>query len=219
MSPVPTARVAASRVLPFALPQLHVGTDICRIERIYAILAKPEAGPLSHLARSQTNASRFIRRVLTRTEIDALGPAQPLDALATASSHAVVAWLAHGKTLTLTTPLNIPTKAPNASSPLWRAAQFLASRFAAKEAAIKAHPHLRGLTLQDIRIARMYEGSPEAEDALARKGSGAPVAYVRVPSTATTDGDGGEIVEQEARLSISHDGEYATAVCLGVEQS
>lgn len=69
------------------------------------------------------------------------------------------------------------------------------TRFAAKEAAIKAHPH-QALTWHDITITTQASAHP------GRKG--APVAVVR-----------GEEEDREALISISHDGEYATAVCLG----
>lgn len=68
-------------------------------------------------------------------------------------------------------------------------------RFAAKEAVIKAHPR-RSLTWHDIVVTS--QPSTQAETA------GAPMAIVR-----------GEDQDYEALLSISHDGEFATAVCLG----
>lgn len=76
-------------------------------------------------------------------------------------------------------------------------------RFAAKEAAIKAHPH-RHLTFHDVAIERR---AVEGE----RLGSGPPVARIK-----GEDGDG---VDVSAQVSISHDGDYATAVCLGWEGS
>jgi holo-[acyl-carrier protein] synthase len=72
-------------------------------------------------------------------------------------------------------------------------------RFAAKEAAIKAHP-LRRLTFHDVVIERLaQEGT--------RLGSGPPVA--RIKGETETDDD------TTALISISHDGDYATAVCIG----
>lgn len=68
-------------------------------------------------------------------------------------------------------------------------------RFAAKEAAIKAHPH-RALTWHDITITAQPSAHPGRR--------GAPVAIIR-----------GRDEDHEALVSISHDGEYATAVCLG----
>jgi holo-[acyl-carrier protein] synthase len=63
--------------------------------------------------------------------------------------------------------------------------------WAAKEAAIKAHPHLR-LSRRDIVITAAKNGPPQM------------IVY---------PGDGR--VPQAAQLSISHDGEYAIATCLG----
>jgi holo-[acyl-carrier protein] synthase len=100
-------------------------------------------------------------------------------------------------------------------------------RFAAKEAVIKAHPHRR-LTFQSIAILRMALGTslPESEDTLEQlqepatdpgegkspdasvSRSGALVALIKAEGT---HGD-----DTYASVSISHDTEYATAVCLGV---
>ncbi|KAK3324628.1 hypothetical protein B0T19DRAFT_428998 [Cercophora scortea] len=80
----------------------------------------------------------------------------------------------------------------------------MAGRFAAKEAAIKAHPHRR-LTFHDIVIRKLDRGSVDADGG---GGSGPPVAVIR--------GERG-CLSQIAKMSISHDGEYATAVCLGFD--
>lgn len=69
-------------------------------------------------------------------------------------------------------------------------------RFAAKEAAIKAHSD-RKLTFHDVIIEkREVDGE--------RLGSGPPIARIR--------GEGEE--DESALVSISHDGDYATAVCV-----
>lgn len=73
------------------------------------------------------------------------------------------------------------------------------NRFAAKEAAIKAHP-LRALTWHDITITTQASAHPDRK--------GAPVAIIS-----------GEDDDHEALISISHDGDYATAVCLGTSWS
>lgn len=78
------------------------------------------------------------------------------------------------------------------------------SRFAAKEAAIKAHSHRR-LTFHDITIERR-RGDQER-----RLGSGPPIARIR--------GLAGEECDASAMISISHDGDYATATCLGFDPS
>lgn len=73
------------------------------------------------------------------------------------------------------------------------------TRFAAKEAVIKAHPQ-KDLTWHAITIAS------QASTHTDRKG--APAAIIR-----------GANEDYEALISISHDGDYATAVCLGAQHS
>ncbi|KAK2135080.1 hypothetical protein NOF04DRAFT_1202814 [Fusarium oxysporum II5] len=86
---------------------------------------------------------------------------------------------------------------------LWKCAAFIAGRFAVKEATIKAHPH-RHLTFHDIMVERrLVKGEV--------LGSGPPIARIR--------GGEGEAEDTSAMVSISHDGDYATAVCLGSEPS
>jgi holo-[acyl-carrier protein] synthase len=75
-------------------------------------------------------------------------------------------------------------------------------RFAAKEAAIKAHSHRR-LTFHDVVIER--RGRTEE-----RLGSGPPVARIKGES---------EDEDVSAMISISHDGDYATAVCMAHDPS
>ncbi|TWU76395.1 hypothetical protein ED733_006646 [Metarhizium rileyi] len=81
---------------------------------------------------------------------------------------------------------------------LWHTAAFVAGRFAAKEAAIKAHSHRR-LTFHDVVIERRAEVGQ-------RLGSGPPVARIKAA--------GGHGDDDSALVSISHDGDYATAVCV-----
>lgn len=73
------------------------------------------------------------------------------------------------------------------------------TRFAAKEAVIKAHPQ-RNLTWHGITIS--HQASTHAD----RKG--APAAIIK-----------GTNEDYEALISISHDGDYATAVCLSAQQA
>ncbi|AEO60676.1 hypothetical protein MYCTH_2310148 [Thermothelomyces thermophilus ATCC 42464] len=85
-------------------------------------------------------------------------------------------------------------------------------RFAAKEAAFKAHPHLR-LGFHDILILSSSDAEElTGERALAGPGASAPVALIRAG-----EGAGAGARDQMARVSISHDGEYATATCIGFE--
>lgn len=89
---------------------------------------------------------------------------------------------------------------------LWSLAAFLAGRFAAKEAAIKAHPH-RHLTLHDVSIERMQSSEDGTGVIEKRLGTGPPVVRIAAQD--------GEEMDGCAMLSISHDGDYATAVCIG----
>ncbi|KAI9167100.1 atp synthase f0 [Paramyrothecium foliicola] len=162
---------------PFPLP-LNVGTDICQISRIYGIVAGPRR-------------SRFINRILTpeewsRKQLQLNGDTA-----------------GHGATNGGTPPPKHQKLSDGLQTQrdpdLWKVAVFVAGRFAAKEAAIKAHP-LRRLTFHDIIIERLeQEGS--------RLGSGPPIARIKAESA--TDDD------TTALISISHDGDYATAVCIG----
>ncbi|KAG0652608.1 hypothetical protein D0Z07_0466 [Hyphodiscus hymeniophilus] len=85
---------------------------------------------------------------------------------------------------------------------IWNAAQFLAGRFAAKEAAMKAY-HCRRLTYQDVEIR-----SPPPIDGWSQ----APIAMVRPENGNWYDA-------QIIPMSISHDGGFATAVCMVYEHS
>ncbi|KND87888.1 hypothetical protein TOPH_07443 [Tolypocladium ophioglossoides CBS 100239] len=167
------------RAFPFAL---NVGTDICQISRIYGILNGPRR-------------ARFVDRILAPEERAQRDPRRDLPGLdgdSTAAPKAAAAAAAarrdNGEVAVRDTPL-------------WKAAAFLAGRFAAKEAAIKAHSHRR-LTFHDVVIERRGgAGGP-------RLGSGPPVARIRA-------GEGeGEGEDGSALVSISHDGDYATAVCV-----
>lgn len=78
-------------------------------------------------------------------------------------------------------------------------------RFAAKEAAIKAHSHRR-LTFHDIVIEKRAQAAGTSF-----LGSGPPVARIKGLTEADED--------VSAMISISHDGDYATAVCLAHDPS
>lgn len=81
-------------------------------------------------------------------------------------------------------------------------------RFAAKEAAIKAHTH-RQLTFHDVVIERRAVAAAAAR--VETLGSGPPVARIKAADEADED--------ESAMVSISHDGDYATAVCLAHDPS
>lgn len=90
--------------------------------------------------------------------------------------------------------------------------------FAAKEATMKAHLSRR-LTYHSILILRPERKKGET-------GSLAPVGIVLPESERSEEGKGadggqgrgGKEVGKEVRISISHDGDFATAVCLAVDE-
>lgn len=105
-------------------------------------------------------------------------------------------------------------------------------RFAAKEATFKAHP-TRNLSWHDITIVRKrFEKLQDTEELRKTKGQGAENKQVEEPKelegseAATTSANGSgppvaivrgthdDMPGQEVLVSISHDGDYATAVCL-----
>ncbi|XWW99391.1 hypothetical protein V2A60_007401 [Cordyceps javanica] len=173
----------------FPLP-LNVGTDICQISRVYDILTTPRA-------------TRFVHRILAveeRPRFAALAGALPL----------VTRPAAPDQHQHRNQEATAATASASARDPEgWKAAAFMAGRFAAKEAAIKAHTH-RQLTFHDIIIER--RAAAARTETL---GSGPPVARIRAAAA------GGEVVgeDESAMISISHDGDYATAVCLAHDPS
>ncbi|KAH6895339.1 hypothetical protein B0T10DRAFT_213302 [Thelonectria olida] len=166
---------------PFPFP-LNIGTDICQISRVYRILAGPRA-------------SRFVTRILAPEEL-ARHDAR-LQVLTRATGEQ-----SHGKTSDAVSERGGHESLAARNPELWKCAAFMAGRFAAKEAAIKAHS-FRKLSLHDVLIERRaFEGE--------RLGSGPPVARIK---SAQQD----EEMDDSAMISISHDGDYATAVCLGYD--
>ncbi|KAI0204906.1 hypothetical protein F4808DRAFT_314652 [Astrocystis sublimbata] len=207
----------------FASPNLPfvIGNDICHIARIRRILK----GRL---------APQFVRRILRAEEIEQSNTARILrcildpkgDAGSTrnAPNREVVAKAQHTSTR---------DDAPN----FIRAVEFMAGRFAAKEAVIKAHPYRR-LTFQCIAIVRQRLEPPTAhqtentrrsttepdEEEVSDKaatpmgqGGGPLVALIKAAEERREgEGQGPYGDDTYATVSISHDTEYATAVCLGI---
>ncbi|KAK3294047.1 uncharacterized protein B0H64DRAFT_399407 [Chaetomium fimeti] len=213
--------------IPFPYP-LHIGTDICRVARI------------AHILRSK-QGSRFIRRVLAPEELARAKPAirHVLEAAAQSNGRrvsepgagvtggrgqvgtggtrdAVEAAVEGGRDgLVGSSDRQVSDVGKEVggveSAVFGRAATYMAGRFAAKEAAFKAHPHLR-LGFHDILILPSSDAQElTGKRALTELGSSAPVALIR--------GDGESSRDQMAKVSISHDGEYATAMCIGFEAS
>ncbi|KAI0100568.1 hypothetical protein GGR51DRAFT_564104 [Nemania sp. FL0031] len=204
-----------------------IGNDICRVARVRQILGG-RLGP------------QFVRRILRAEEIQNPTTASILrcilDPKARSSQDA------------RSTPSKVAADAetPRDAPKFTRAVEFMAGRFSAKEAVIKAHPHRR-LTFQKITLLRAAFitnpnarggrepnaseqtekpaiGQNEGEELDSQRdaesddetsistsklqGSGPLVALIRA--------EGAHGDEVYATVSISHDTEYATAVCLGI---
>ncbi|KAH8911309.1 hypothetical protein BR93DRAFT_923995 [Coniochaeta sp. PMI_546] len=137
-----------------------VGTDICRITRVKHILNGPRS-------------EKFIKRILTEEE-------------RVLASDLLQPFLAEESV-----PESIDSdKKPEKPGNVGKVPRFIASRFAAKEAVIKASEDR--LTFHDILILKRQSGEPFA---IIKAGYG-------------------RSQDREALLSISHDGDYATAVCI-----
>ncbi|KAI2611974.1 4'-phosphopantetheinyl transferase superfamily [Hypoxylon sp. NC1633] len=147
---------------------IGIGTDICKISRIYKVLNSP-------------SCTRFLRRILTPQERKWPKPTKLVQYLATRPP-----------------PAPDDPQDPNIA----QAAEYVAGRFAAKEAVIKAYS-VRDLQFGDIEIT--YEGVVDPLDPPKRSAKRKLLAVIR-------DAQGRE--DAYARLSISHDGDYAVAMCL-----
>ncbi|KAK5163224.1 uncharacterized protein LTR77_010810 [Saxophila tyrrhenica] len=217
------------RPFPF---ELNIGTDVAHVSRIKNLLVKDAAQP--------KNLVGFLKRVLTRRE-------------------RVQFWSRYG---------SFDLQDPKAARAVH---QFLAGRFAAKEAAIKAISQRR-LSFHDVVIRTPLFGEPmsavildktSADDrpikhevellqkakpinpATQEKRHGlSPLAFenawpskqsttestqqAAVPEAPCRDEEAADVEEATedevellgtvAKLSISHDGDYATAVCLAAEE-
>ncbi|RDL39893.1 uncharacterized protein BP5553_04233 [Venustampulla echinocandica] len=192
---------------PFPLP-ICVGTDICHIPRIRRIILKNNGSSVKRFSRRILAEQEFARHwTRIETPIKAwreLGghPCKDALLLGDASGDRDV-----GRDVKLNNAFKSPIKQRTAGqieTEIWKTAGFLAGRFAAKEAVIKAH-HSRRLTYRDIDIIRR---TPSSAGITA---SQPPVALVRGESGDWTK-DG-----QLLPISISHDGDYATATCISYE--
>ncbi|KAI0599423.1 hypothetical protein F4775DRAFT_125542 [Biscogniauxia sp. FL1348] len=188
-----------------------IGNDICHIPRILKILQEEGKG------------LKFVRRILAPDEIEQPWTKPLLRIILEPTS----------KDTRTETPRDaevVDTQAAaGSSSEMLRAARFMAGRFAVKEAVVKAHPHRR-LTWHGIIIDRPYLESfatnnnsnttkTEISPPLKKEGTenlkdGDPQPGSSRPPVALIKGDG-RYADTQAAVSISHDGDYASAVCLG----
>ncbi|GAB1316629.1 hypothetical protein MFIFM68171_06839 [Madurella fahalii] len=175
--------------IPFPFPfGIRIGTDICHIPRIVQ----------SFYSKTWP---RFVRRILTEEE---LANARPAVTELLGEHESIIAARQQPKGPYEGRGPNVDPKKLDA------AATFLAGRFAAKEAVIKAHPHIPTLSFRHIVIMNM-QGAVRTLDPRAE--SCPPVALLK-----TRELLGASARDQTAMLSISHDKDYATAVCIGFDQ-
>ncbi|PHH56059.1 hypothetical protein CFIMG_001738RA [Ceratocystis fimbriata CBS 114723] len=190
-------------MLPFPSP-FHVGIDICQISRIRALIAS-------------RYGLRFLNRIFSAEEQKAyaarLAPAYSLAraAAATAAAAKTRPLAENNETVLVTKPPQTTAAEKSKDDvPLESAIRLVAGRFAAKEAAFKAHP-LHRLGFHDVHIlhrAIIHHAETSRTSLSQNGGSSAPCAVIQANPPFTTQA-------QEARISISHDGDYATAVCIG----
>ena len=173
---------------PFPSPALSIGTDITHIPRVLRLVS------------SSTLFPRYLNRLLTAPERAAFQTR--FDELLKQSSS---------------------TDSAEQIFVLKGVARHLAGRWAAKEAVIKACTWRR-LVLSDVQILK-HEGSERVygvildqvkeREGLRRREEGIDLSKeVEVGMQDAEDERAGQIV----KVSISHDGEYATAVCLAAEE-
>ncbi|KAK5660543.1 hypothetical protein OQA88_13092 [Cercophora sp. LCS_1] len=185
---------------------MHIGTDICQVSRVHRILSSELGG-------------KFIRRVLCEEELvepracvkavlergrgtggGSVGSSGTGTGISEKGEAAVGGQAGSGGEEVgedeVRSESEVAVGGQVGVGEVKDAAVFMAGRFAVKEAAIKAHPW-RKLTFHDVVVSNR-KGD--------HAGSGPPLVIVKGE-------EGGS--DQEARVSISHDGDYATAVCLG----
>ncbi|KAI1774925.1 hypothetical protein F4818DRAFT_55752 [Hypoxylon cercidicola] len=174
------------------LPPMGIGIDICRISRVYKNLTNP-MGP------------KLVRRILSPEE-------------------QTVPYTLNILKCVFTPPQNLQSQdSKDPKDPRMRkAAEFLAGRFAAKEAAIKAYS-LRKLSYHDIIVTYQdHLSSPSADETISNSSQTEQESTLEdQPKEKTSAGPPIAIFKGDgfsdnvyARLSISHDGDYATAMCL-----
>lgn len=175
---------------PFPSPSLSVGTDICHIPRVLRLVNNPELFP------------RFLNRIFTKPERAAF----------------------QTRFSELLKQESGPVDDAGSKEKLFvrqGIAAHLAGRWAAKEAVIKACTWRR-LLLSDVRIAKhehnhsiygvildQVKAARDEEDALDFSKE-VEVGMVAAEEDARPG--------QTVKVSISHDGDYATAVCLAAEE-
>ncbi|KAI1410848.1 hypothetical protein F5Y13DRAFT_166946 [Hypoxylon sp. FL1857] len=182
----------ASKIFP-----IGIGTDICRVSRIYKNL-------------TSKSGVKFINRILTPEELRTPRATGILGCVHMQQKDAVVS----------KSPQPSGTRSAPRDPDMMKAAEFMAGRFAAKEAVMKAYS-LRQIFFQDIIITyeHLLSQKPKSEESSSSQEEESsnlisetnwprkspPVALIK---------NNGTYEDVHARLSISHDGDYAVAFCL-----
>jgi holo-[acyl-carrier protein] synthase len=184
---------------PFPFPSLSIGTDIAHIPRIAKLVA------------SQHKFPRFLRKVLTSREERDFHLRFPRIVSKVTESDSGISEGEQKST----------ERIDDAG-----AARFLAGRWAAKEAVVKACSW-RSLTFDEIQIRkdagsrRVYGvilDKPVVRRAMRQVKNGEDVRFKDMASQEhSVEGEEEAPAGQMVKISISHDGEYATAVCLAAE--
>ena len=180
---------------PFPLPSLSIGTDIAHIPRIAKLVA------------SQRRLPRFLRKLFTAREERAFHLRFPLSDFKSDSGS-----FSEGE----------QQRREDA------AARYLAGRWAAKEAVVKACSWRR-LMFDEIQILKDEESRrvfgvildrPEVKRAMREEDWGRKEEDETASEALTEEGVEDEVISgQVVKISISHDGDYATAVCLAAEET
>ncbi|KAK4125923.1 hypothetical protein N657DRAFT_678952 [Parathielavia appendiculata] len=226
--------------LPFPYP-IHVGTDICNVKRVLRLLRGDHCARFirrvltpEELTRAKPVVHKVLEAASNRTAAQLVGTGLEADERMEslwalrggAGREASQAIRPQAEAREDDVPWNPDTAAAEGEGLDWRehsmyrrAAYFMAGRFAAKEAAFKAHPH-RYLGFHDVVVLTWPENQqmttrPPTEDARgwwnpAVWNHNAPIVVIKAPG-----GSGGR--DQIARVTISHDGDYSTATCIGFE--
>jgi holo-[acyl-carrier protein] synthase len=196
---------------PFPFTALSIGTDIAHVPRIARLVASPRTRP------------RFLRKVLTSreerdfhlrfsSELQARGGRNNTHGGALPwRSAGAVDWVKSGGDAAAAEGKRGGGDGDGEHA-RWveRAAKFLAGRWAAKEAVVKACSWRR-LMFDEIVVLR-EEGGKRVYGVILDE------REVREKRDYDSVGEG-EPAGQVVQLSISHDGEYATAVCLAADET
>lgn len=182
---------------PFPIPSLSIGTDIAHIPRIAKLVA------------SQRTLPRFLRKLFTSREERAFHLRFPLGSRLNSDSESG------------------SSEGGEQQRREDAAARYLAGRWAAKEAIVKACSWRR-LMFDEIQILKDEGGKrvygvildrPEVRRAVREEDWGRKEGETASKALTEEGVEDEDISGQVVKISISHDGDYATAVCLAADET